>query len=413
MAMTSRERVLTAIHHEEPDRVPLDMGGMRSTGITALAHNRLKAQLSIPGPVKVYDLVQQLAEPEDEVLQRFGVDVVDLGRAFLTGEGDWHSWTLPDGSPCLVPSYFKPEPDDGGWVARDDDGDIIARMPPNCAYFTQTIWPLRDTPESEFERRVPEAMGKVVWGGLPSPPYHLPLTPDGLAEMRRVAERLCRETDYAIMVAFGGNLLEWSQWLLGMEDCMMDLVANPKRVEALLDVLTDLHLKSLRLVLDALGDWVQLIQMGDDLGMQTGPQMPPEIYRRLFKPRHSKIFRYVRENSDVHVFFHCCGGIRPIIGDLIDAGVEVLNPVQTSAAGMDPQELKREFGKELTFWGGGCDTQEILNLGSPEDVRRSVEERMRIFSPGGGFVFNQVHNITPEVPVENIMAMYEAVGEFR
>jgi len=338
---------------------------------------------------------------------------VDLGRAFLTGEDDWHDWTLPDGSPCLVPFYFRPQREDGTWVARDDDGDVIARMPPGCAYFSQTDWPLRDVPEKDFPRLVSKAMGKVVWAGLPSPPYHLPLSPDGLGTMRQTAERFARETDRAIMVAFGGNLLEWSQWLLGMEECMMDLVANPKRVEALLEILVELHLENLDRVLGALGEHVQLIQMGDDLGMQTGPQMPPDVYRKLFKPRHSKIFHRVRERSRVHVFFHCCGGVRPIIPDLIDAGVEVLNPVQTSARGMDPVELKREFGKDLTFWGGGCDTQEVLARGKPEDVRRSVEERMRIFSPGGGFVFNQIHNITPEVPVDNIIAMYEAVDEFR
>jgi len=411
--MNSRERVLAAIRHKEPDRVPVDFGAMRSTGITALAHVRLKRHLGLAGPVQVYDLVQQLAQPEDEILDRFGIDAVDLGRAFLTDPADWRPWTLPDGAPCLVPAYFNPErQENGDWVARDADGDIVARMYHGAFYFNQEIHPLEDVPPDKWADSLPAAMAKVSWAALPSPPYHIPLDDAGLARIAETAKAFHNQTDRAIMVAFGGNLLEWGQFLRGFGNLLFDLMAEPAALERLLDRLVELHLENLRKILDAFGDAVDLIQFGDDLGTGAALQMSPEMYRRFFKPRQKKLFGYVRERGGPHVFLHSCGSIREIIGDLIDAGVEVLNPVQTSAHGMDPAELKREFGRDVTFWGGGCDTAHVLPRGTVQDVRRCVLERLEIFSKGGGYVFNQVHNVTPEVPPENVVAMFEAVREF-
>ena len=172
--MNSRERVLKTILHETPDRIPVDFGSMRSTGITALAHVKVKKNLGIDGKVKVYDLIQQLAQPEDEILDIFGADVVDLGRAFLNDPSDWHDWVLPDGTECLVPYYFNPELNSNGdWLAKDEEGDTIARMANGAFYFNQTIHPLGNSSPAEYSSLLPKAMGKVLWAGVPSPPVTL------------------------------------------------------------------------------------------------------------------------------------------------------------------------------------------------------------------------------------------------
>jgi uroporphyrinogen decarboxylase len=179
-----------------------------------------------------------------------------------------------------------------------------------------------------------------------------------------------------------------------------------------LDLLLEGYLVNVKRYVEAVGDYVQLINVGGDLGTQNGPQLSPAMYQRFIQPRQAKFWAYIHEISDMYVFLHSCGGIYPLIPGLIAAGVDVLNPVQTSAAGMDPVRLKREFGEHLVFWGGGCDTQSILGNASPQEVREHVHERIRIFAPGGGFVFNQIHNIQVDVPPENIIAMLDAAYEF-
>jgi uroporphyrinogen decarboxylase len=239
------------------------------------------------------------------------------------------------------------------------------------------------------------------------------LTREHLADIRRQAKRLSETTDFAIMAGFGGNLLEWGQFLCRNDQFLMDLVENPRKSEALLDRLTEMHLENLEKLLDAVEGHVQIIQMGDDLGTQLAPQISPQMYRRFFKPRHQLIFERVRRRSGIHVFLHSCGAIAPLLPDLIEIGVEIINPVQTSARGMEPEKLKREFGRELTFWGGGCDTQRVLPYGTEREIDGHVRRRFEILAPGGGFVFSQVHNILPNVPPRNIVAMIEAARTFR
>jgi uroporphyrinogen decarboxylase len=214
------------------------------------------------------------------------------------------------------------------------------------------------------------------------------------------------------MLGFGGNLLEWGQMLCSNENFLMMLAAEPKKAARLLDMLTEIHLESLPQVIQAVGDAVDILQMGDDLGMQTGMQVSPEMYRRFFKPRHQKMYRYVKDNSDMAVFLHSCGSMSAVIADLIDIGVDIINPVQTSAVNMEPKRLKDEFGQHITFWGAGIDTQRVLPNATPEEVRKAVKERMDIFAPGGGFVFTQIHNIMADVPPENIVAMFDAALEY-
>ena len=414
--MTKRERVLRAIQHKEPDKVPIDLGGMRSTGITAVAYSRLKKHLGIEkGGTYVYDVVQQLGQPEQTILDYVESDVVDLGRAFLTEAGDWKDFRLPDGSPAKIPAYANFVPHEGGWLAKNKDGDVIGAMPKDAYYLSQTHFPLKDWDGSDLSvlDRLPDLMENVTWSALPTAPYHKPLSPEHLVDIRDQAKHLYESTDYAVMVAFGGNLLEWGQYLCRFDQFLMDIIDNPKKVSALLDKLVEMHLENLKKLLPAVDGYVQIIQMGDDLGTQLALQISPRIYREVFKPRQRLIFETIKKRSRLHLFLHSCGSIVDILPDLIEIGVEIINPVQTSSRGMDPQKLKQEFGKDLAFWGGGCDTQRVLPLGSPREIEEHVKERVDIFAPGGGFVFTQVHNIMPHVPPQNIVAMYDAVKKYR
>jgi len=414
--MTRRERVLRTISHREPDRVPIDLGAMRSTGITAVAYRRLKEHLGIvEGDTYVYDVVQQLALPEDPILDYVESDVVDLGRFFLRDQADWKPFTLPDGAAAKIPAYINFVPHDGGWLALNDKGETIGAMPQGAYYLSQTRYPLKDWDGADFSvlDRLPEIMDDVTWSALPCAPYHKPLTPEHLADIRRRAKLLYETTDYAVMVAFGANLLEWGQYLCRMDQFLIDLVENRRKAEALLDKLVEMHLANLIKILEAVEGYVQIIQMGDDFGTQQALEISPRMYREVFKPRQRLIFETVKKRSSLHLFLHSCGAIADILPDLIDVGVEIINPVQTSARGMDPARLKSEFGKDITFWGGGCDTQRVLPLGSPEEIEAHVRERMATLAPGGGFVFTQVHNIMPHVPPRNVTAMYDAVKKFR
>ncbi len=413
--MTSRERVRTAIDHREPDRVPIDLGAMRSTGITAVAYSRLKEHLGISsGRTLVYDVVQQLAQPEEPILDFIGSDVVDLGRAFLTDPADWKDFILPDGSPAAIPAYIDLRPADGGYIGFAADGTSIGAMPRGAYYLSQTRFPLLDWDgDPAVLDNLPSLMDHVTWAAFPAPPYHKPLTTEHLAEIRRRAKHLYETTDYAIMVAFGANLLEWGQYLCRMDQFLIDLVENPRKALSLLDKLVETHLANLEKILPAVDGCVQIIQMGDDLGTQQALEISPRLYREVFKPRQKMIYETVRRRSGLRVFLHSCGAVADIIPDLIEAGVEILNPVQTSAAGMDPARLKREFGKDITFWGGGCDTQRVLPLGTPAEIDAHVRERIATFAPGGGFVFTQVHNIMPHVPPPNIVALRDAVHRYR
>ena len=414
--MTRRERVLRTIGHKEPDRVPIDLGAMRSTGITAGAYGRLKKHLGMTGgATRVYDVVQQLALPEQAVLDYVESDVVDLGRAWLEDESDWKNFALPDGSPALIPAYVDFVPRDGGWVARNGRGLEIGSMPPGAYYLSQTHFPLKDWDGADLSvlDRLPQLMDDVTWGALPCAPYHKPLTPEHLADIRRRAKRLYETTDYAVMIAFGANLLEWGQYLCRMDQFLIDLIENRPKAEALLDKLVESHLDALGKILDAVEGYVQIIQMGDDLGTQQALQISPRLYREVFKPRQRLIYETVRRRSSLHIFLHSCGAIADILPDLIEVGVEIVNPVQTSARGMDPARLKREFGRDVVFWGGGCDTQRVLPTGTPAEIDAHVRERIATLAPGGGFVFTQVHNIMPHVPPQNIEAMYGAVKKYR
>jgi uroporphyrinogen decarboxylase len=410
--MTSRERVVTALSHREPDRVPIDQGAMRSSGLMAIAYNRLKRHLGLAEETTfVYDLVQQLALPEPWFLERFHVDAIDLGRAFAHPDG-WKPWNLPDGSPAQTPAWFRPERENGGLIIRDDEGDVIGRMPEGFTCIDQVCWPLSAPDGLDNFKPLQPRMKKVTWAAIPSAPFDEALTDERLDKIGYVARQLYETSDRAIVLSVGCNLFEWTQFLFGPENQYAYLAGEKEKMCAVLDELTDIHIEFLGRILPKIRGSVQVLVMGDDLGMQRGPQISRQMYREMFFPRHRRIYEFAKRESGAHIMLHSCGGIYPLIPDLIEAGVDILNPVQTSARNMEPEKLKREFGKDVSFWGGGCDTQHTLIHGTPEEVRDDVRRRLDIFMPGGGFVWNQVHNVLADVPPQNIVAMLEAAYEF-
>jgi uroporphyrinogen decarboxylase len=414
MSMTSRERILAAIEHREPDRVPIDLGATPSSGISAMGYGKLKRHLGIEeGHTRIYDVVQQLAQPEDVILDRLGVDVVDVGRAFNTVDHDWYDIEMADGQTAQYPVWFHPvKQPDGSWSARLPDGREIAHMPAEGAFYDQSLFPWLDGYPDDMQAALPDAMGKVLWAALVHSPWDH-AGDDGFWEaLRERALALRESTDRALMIVCGCNLFEWGTFLRRMDNFLMDLFVDERNVERLLDALMASHLATLEKVCAAVGDVCDILRFGDDLGIDSGPFMPPELYRKLFKPRHAQLCEFVHQNSGMKTFLHSCGSIYKIMPDLIEAGYDVINPVQTNCVDMEPAKLKREFGRDICFWGGGCDTRTVLNKATPGDVKKHVLERLEVFAPGGGFVFNTVHNILPEVPPENVMAMFEALNEF-
>ena len=409
--MTSRERVLSAIAHREPDRVPLDIGSTPSSGISAIAYNNLKKHLGLTeGHTRIYDVVQQVAEPEETILDRFGADVIDIGRAFNDKDSDWYDVTLADGSAGQYPAWFRPEKQaDGSWIAKDGEG-AIARMPVGATFFDQAVFPYLDDYPDSWDG-LDHAMGRVLWSALVHSPWDHAGEEGFYETLREKALILRKTTDRALMIVCGCNLFEWGTFLRRIDNFLMDIMTDEENVEALLDQLMIRHLATLEKVCASVGDVVDILRFGDDLGMNAGLFMPPEKYRKLFKPRHAKLNEYVHRHSGMKTLLHSCGSLYPILPDLIEAGYDILNPVQTSARQMDPEVLKREFGRDITFWGGGCNTRSVLNHASPAEVYDHCRRRIEIFSKDGGFVFNQEHNILPDVPPENILAMYRAVAD--
>lgn len=403
--MNSRERVLKAFVYQETDKIPIGMGGHRSAGISAEAYGRLRDHLNLPEkPIRIYDLIQMLAIVDDDVLDYFQADVVDLGHAFAKAEDTWQDWILPSGRPCKIPLWVKPERYQEGWVLRSTSGKLIARMPKDSPYFDQIYFPLADgrLPGSDL----PEIMEECMWSAIKIPG---PGTSSLGGDQEKIAfiKSFREGTDRAVLGMFGSSLLERGAQLYGHANFYYMLAADPQKVHRLFGMLTEFYLESLEKLLKPYGPYLDIIQFGDDLGMQTGPQISPKMYHELFKPYHQKMWRRAKEIADVKVMLHSCGSIRAFLPDLIDAGIDSINPVQISAANMNADRLKAEFGEQVVFWGGGCDTQQILPNGTEDEIREHVKAQIEILSPGGGFVFSQVHNVQANVSPENIVAMVE------
>lgn len=408
--MTSRQRILTALDHREPDRVPIDFNGHRSSGIMAKAYVRLRKHLGLPpGELFVYDFIQQLALVQDDLLDLVGADVVELGHDFHAQKDYWQDWELADGTPCKIPRFIKVEKTGAGNVVVGDEGQVICIQKKGCDFYEQTCFPYLDSSEAAFTD-LAYKLNQIMWCRLGIPPAPAGLDDPGLAILRETGRQLRSTTERAIYATFGGNLVEIGEFSFRIDQFLYLLAAEPKRMHTYLDRLTEHHLRNIDRYLGAVGEYVDIIGFGDDLGMQTGPQFSPQMYREFFKPRHSMLWQHAKKLfPHLKVSLHCCGGVYPLLPDLIDAGLDVINPVQFTCTDMELTRLKREFGRDLVFWGGGCDTREVLPNSSPEKVRHHVAENVKIMAPGGGFVFQQVHNILADAPPENIEAMFRAV----
>lgn len=411
--MNSRERVIASIEHKQSDKVPFDIGSNPSSGISAIAYSNLLQYLGKENlPVKIFDVVQQLAHPDMELVDLLGIDVVDIGIMYNTATQDWYETTLSNGDSGLYPNWFKPEKQlNGDYLAKDKLGEVIAIMPAGSTFFDQTLFPWQDSFPKDMSS-LKEAMDKVLWSAFAHSPWDHAHKGNFWEDLRIKAQQLRESSDKAIMITVGCNLFEWGTFLRRMDNFLMDPYLYPAESNMLLDALLDIHLKTLEKVVESVGDVVDIIRFGDDLGMTSGPLVPPELYREFYKTRHSKLNNYVHKHSLMKTFLHSCGSIYQLIPDLIEAGFDILNPVQTNCVDMEPEKLKNKFGTEVTFWGGGADTTTVLNRAKPDEVRKHCLERLEIFSKGGGFIFNPVHNIIPDVPPENIIAMVNAVNEF-
>ncbi len=408
--MISRERVRLALDHKEPDRVPIDIGAMRSTGISAIAYNRLLKKLGIEQKCRMYDFQQQLAYTDESIRDRFRVDVVDVGQAFVK-DITWKSWSLNDGSECLIPSYLNIEQDaQGNVILKNAEGFAVGKKPRSSLYTEQCYWPYG---EEEFIPDIldDKVMERNMWS-IPCPPVHLNIQGRDHDAFVKTVKQMRAKTDCAMMISIGQSFFEFGQFIRGVENFLMDIYLDRSGVVRLLDKLLDQYMEKLSAILADVAEDVDIIQFGDDLGTQNGLWMNPEVIKELFVPRYKKLWDYVHTHSNSKIFMHSCGSIYQILPALIDAGLDIINPVQTSAAGMDATRLKTEFGSHLTFWGGGCDTQGVLANCTPEQVKDDVKRRLEIFMKGGGYVFNQIHNILADVPAENIVAMYDAAYEF-
>ncbi len=400
--MNSRERIRTSLNHRTPDKLPVDFGGMRSTGIQAIAYNRLLSHLGITGEKAVmYDVFQQLADPSPKVVDLLHGDVLQVHRlcpAFGIDILEWKDGILPDGSSCLVPAGFTPRKNAKGGFDVISGGEVIASMPEGSLYFDQVVHPHSDAATSaDIDRVKLEQVTRQEIDFVSS-----------LAAERRA------QSDKALLFAFGGNVLEAGQLDFGYENFYMNLALEKELMHYYFGRLAEYHIASLDALIPPMAEDIDIVQFGDDLGTQVALQISTEMYREMIKPYHKKIFGHVRDRwPQLKVFFHSCGAIADLIPDLTDAGVEVLNPVQISAKGMDAAMLKREYGKDISFWGGGADMQQTVVNGTLKEIKDEVRRFIDIFSRDGGYVFTQVHNIQANVPPEKIMAIYETAAEYR
>ena len=400
--MTSRERILTALDHNEPDRVPIDLGGMRSTGIHAKAYRRFVDYLGYRDlPVKVFDVHQMLAFVDDEIRREVHSDAIELKRlngGFGTRIDSWKGRDIfDDGSRYLFPDGFDPKVKEDGSLVIERDGVEVATMPRGGHYFDRSYFPLAHAGRKE-------EISALV---LPR------LTGEEIEFLKAQLTGIRESTDCAVIGAFGGNFLEAGHSMFGYQEFMERLITDRPLMEFFLDRLLETYLVDLEKYLSALGDDIDIIQIGDDYGTQENTAISPRIFRSIFKPRLKTLCDFIhRKKPDLFIFLHSCGSVYTFIPDFIEVGVQILNPVQTNAKNMEPERLKNEFGRDIVFWGGGCDTQHVLPFGTLKDLEDDIRRRIDIFSPGGGFVFSPIHNIQAEVPPEKIFRLFECAYEY-
>jgi hypothetical protein len=417
--MTSRERLKAALNHEQPDQVPVDLGATPVTGIAASTLTRLRVALGLaPGPVKVHEPFQILGRVEEDVWEALGIDVVGIeGRTTFFGypnEG-WKPWRLADGTEVLVGAGFTTTEDEQGHQYIYPGGDTsvapCAKMPKGGYYFDALV---RQEP-IDPQRLDPEEWAEGMFNLF---------TDEDLAHFERQASHLYQNTSRGLIGNFGqgglgdiafvpGLWLKEPKGIRNPAEWYMAQLEYPDYIRGIFELQTEMALKNLELYRQAVGDKIEAIFIsGTDFGSQNGPFISPDLYRAMYKPLHKRINEWVHTHTSWKTFFHSCGSVEAFLEDFLDAGVDILNPVQCSAAGMDARTLKEKYGDRLVFWGGGIDTQRVLPFGTPEEIAAQVRERMEVFGRGG-FVFNTIHNIQPRTPTENVVALFEAVQKYR
>ena len=380
--MDSRERILTALDHKEPDRVPFDMGSCQVTGIHVAAYKNLRKALGLPEvEVELCDSIQQLATIDEELGRRLNIDTRGLYPL------NSHNWQITE--------------EDAGeyWAYNDEWGITHHRPKKDGLYFSVVKSPLPRTDLSVKD------ISDFPWPDVGNP--------ERMAGLRTLAEQY-RDSGYAVVLKDGfAGIFEFAQRITGMENLLMMMISNEKAACALFDKLLELKLDYWQTALAELGDLVDILTYADDYGTQTSQIISPDMFRRQIKPRVNLLFEaFAKLAPHAKRFFHSDGNVRPLIPDFLEMGVDILNPIHIRAKDMEPAALKRDYGKDLVFWGGGVDTQGILPNGTPEEVRDDVRRNIEALAPGGGYVFNTIHNIQADVPPENIIAMWEALQEY-
>jgi len=374
MPLSHRERVLKALRHREPDRVPIDLGSTICTSVHIATYQKLKAHFGVDAEDTIINRMMQTAAIHEPILQALDIDF----RAALPGG--------PDSRPIV------PVGEDG----YQDEYGVVRRKPASSFYYDLIKCPLA---------------GPITVRDIMNFPWPDPADPGYTRGLRERIIHYRENTDYAIVLRLPVAFVHTTQFVRGFEDWFTDLAVDKKLAAALFDAAVEHNAAVATEILKAGGDLVDVVAFSDDLGFQNGPVVSPELYRELFKPRHKKYFDTIKNHTSAFIHLHSCGAIYKLIPDLIELGVDILNPVQVAARDMDSGKLAAEFGDRLSFWGG-IDTQTVLPKGNPDDVRAEVRRRIGDLAPGGGYVTCAVHNIQPDVPVENILAMYEAAKEY-
>ena len=420
--MKSRERALAALNHiETGDRPCIDFGATLATGISAVVYDAVKKMLGYDSLTKIEEINAQNAMIEPFMIEEMGGDFVKIRRYAPTlgiPIEDYKPGVLTNGRECLQPSLFEPIENEHGDLElyglphsmdyihpykKDDPDDaycdkVVCRCPKGYHAFARVFHPMKNV-------QTIEELDEYVFPVMKQAEYDFYV---------KEAMRLRSTTDKSITGIFYGNVFEMGQLYWGYEQFYVNMGVEKQLTMEYLERRTEVYLHNLKKYLKAVGDYIDVIQFNDDLGTQDSMLISQKMYRDFIKPFHKKMFEYVRNNyPHIKVFFHSCGSIFDIIPDLIDCGVQILNPVQLTAAKMDPKVLKREFGKELVFWGGGIDTQNVLNRATPMQINAYVNEMLDIFSPGGGYVFSQVHCVDGSVPPENLISCFKTANNYK
>lgn len=369
--LSHRERILISLNHQEPDRVPLDLGGTYASSLTSKAYENLKRYLRLNHPTVIMRKWADIVVPDESILTHFDIDTrVIMPRAERGWVEGWREELLSDGS------------------SRDEWG-LVRIKPPEGYYFMKSFPFAGEKTINDLE--------KYPWPNIEDP--------ERFKGLRERAAFLREKTDYALITIFPRPFVSLSQFLRGYMDWFTDLIINREFIETLMEKILEVCLGIGKRLLEEIGEYVDLIFVHDDLATEESLMMSPSLYREIVKPRHKKIFDLIKDMTQAKIIYHCDGAIYPIIQDFIEIGVDVLNPVQVSAKGIDTDILKREFGDRLSFWGA-IDTSYVLPKGTLEEVKAEVRKRIGHLGKGGGYVLAPVHNILDEVPPENIEAMY-------